>query len=96
MGRNRPEIRSVSLASLADCRSEDREDSLKEKLLASVQVQVECNSGAGTYHFVETKNLNAFLMWIERNPERQPTNRCGELELALDCLALARNVERES
>ena len=82
-------IRGVSLASMASCRSDAREDLLKEKLLTSVQMQVECNSSAGTYHFLETKNLNAFLMWVDRNPEREVRNRCGELQFALDCLAQA-------
>jgi hypothetical protein len=36
---------------------------------------------------VETKNLNAFLMWIERNPSRRAADRCVELRLALECLA---------
>lgn len=56
-----------------------------------------CKSDAGTYRFVETKNLNAFLLWIERSPHRVEANRCSELELALECLAAQRSKEsRES
>jgi hypothetical protein len=34
---------------------------------------------------VETKNLNAFLMTIERAPDRPVADRCAELTHALEC-----------
>jgi hypothetical protein len=80
------QLRGVPLASLASCATDREEDSLKQKLLAAVTRQKECVSASGTYRFVETKNLNAFLMWIERAPSRAEANRCDELELALTCL----------
>jgi hypothetical protein len=54
--------------------------------MSAVTTQRECISAAGRYRFVETKNLNAFLMWIERAPSRVEADRCVELGLALDCL----------
>jgi hypothetical protein len=83
-------LRGVPLASLAACRSDQLEDSLKRKLLAAVTTQEECVSAAGRYRFVETKNLNAFLMWIERAPGRSEADRCAELSLAIECLKRAR------
>jgi len=82
-----PSLKGVSLGSLAACVTDAEEDSLKRKLVAAVTTQDECISSAGTYRFVETKNLNAFLMWIERAPSRREADRCVELRLALDCLA---------
>jgi hypothetical protein len=35
---------------------------------------------------VETKNLNAFLMTIDRAPGRAEADRCVELSYALDCV----------
>jgi hypothetical protein len=43
---------------------------------------------------VETKNLNAFLMWIERAGNLPPGDRCEELGRALECLAPARGQGR--
>ena len=54
--------------------------------MAAVTTQKECVSSAGTYRFVETKNLNAFLMWIERAPGRGEADRCTELQYAIDCV----------
>jgi len=82
-----PSLQGVSLGSLAACITDAEEDSLKRKLVAAVTTQDECVSRAGTYRFVETKNLNAFLMWIERASSRTEADRCAELRLALDCLA---------
>jgi hypothetical protein len=76
----------VPLASLAVCVSEREEDALKRKLVAAVKAQRECVSRAGTYRFVETKNLNAFLMTIERAPSRREADRCVELRYALECI----------
>jgi hypothetical protein len=36
---------------------------------------------------VETKNLNAFLMTIERASGRAVGDRCAELTYALECVA---------
>ncbi|MBW2418134.1 MAG: hypothetical protein JRH19_06285 [Deltaproteobacteria bacterium] len=85
-GRESAQLRGVPLASLASCATDREEDSLKQKLVAAVTTQKECVSPAGTYRFVETKNLNAFLMWIERAPSRTEANRCDELAHALACL----------
>jgi hypothetical protein len=79
-------LRGVPLGSLAACRSDRLEDDLKQKVLAAVRNREECESAAGRYRFVETKNLNAFLMWIERAPGRAEGDRCAELSYALSCL----------
>jgi hypothetical protein len=79
-------LRGVPLSTLAACRTDRREDELKLQVLAAVRNQRECSSAAGYYRFVETKNLNSFLMWIERAPGRAAADRCGELAYALSCL----------
>jgi hypothetical protein len=79
-------LRGVPLGSLAACRTDRLEDDLKQKVLAAVRNREECSSSAGHYRFVETKNLNAFLMWIERAPGRAEGDRCAELSYALSCL----------
>jgi hypothetical protein len=87
-GRAEPnqKLRGVPLSSMAACRSDQREDALKLQVIAAVRNRKECSSDAGTYRFVETKNLNAFLLWIERAPGRPAVDRCGELGFALTCL----------
>jgi hypothetical protein len=80
-------FQGVPLGALAACVSDREEDALKLRVMASAGVRRECASRAGRYRFVETRNLNAFLMWIERNPSRRPADRCVELRLALECLA---------
>ena len=79
-------LAGVPLASLAACVSDAEEDALKRRLLAAVTTQRECVSRAGTYRFVETKNLNAFLMTIERAAGRPVADRCEELQYALTCV----------
>jgi hypothetical protein len=79
-------LEAVPLGSLAACVSDRDEHRLKQRVLAAVSDKKECVSAAGRYRFVETKNLNAFLMWIERARGRAELDRCGELELALECL----------
>ena len=79
-------LAGVPLASLAACVSDGEEEALKRRLIATVRTQRECNSPAGTYRFVETKNLNAFLMMIERAPARRAADRCEELSNALACV----------
>jgi len=80
-------LRGVPLSAFPACRTDQREDTLKLAVLAAVGKKRECSSAAGTYRFVETKNLNAFLMWIERAPGRAAVDRCGELTHALNCLS---------
>jgi hypothetical protein len=77
----------VALGSLAACISPRSEDLLKGRLVGLVGARVQCESPAGRYHFVQTRNLNAFLMRIERSPHRKPGDRCAELTFALDCLS---------
>jgi hypothetical protein len=79
-------LEGVTLGSLASCVSDREEDALKQRLLVAVGSTRECVSAAGRYRFVETRNLNAFLMWIERAPHRSESDRCVELSLALECL----------
>jgi hypothetical protein len=81
-----PTLAGVALASLAACVSDRNEEALKRRIVAAVTTQRECKSPAGTYRFVETKNLNAFLMMIERAPNRPVADRCAELTNALACL----------
>jgi hypothetical protein len=80
-------FQGVPLGSLAACVSDREEDTLKLSVMAAAGTRSSCSSRAGSYRFVETKNLNAFLMWIERNPQRKAADRCIELRLALECLA---------
>ena len=95
-GPSAGKLQGVPLASLASCISDREEDALKRRLLAAVRSPDECVSEAGRYRFIETKNLNAFLMWIERSPARGEADRCTELGLALRCVEkrIARRSER--
>jgi hypothetical protein len=79
-------LAAVPLGSLAACATDREEDERKMAVLGAVRGRTECSSPAGRYRFVETKNLNAFLMWIERAPNRPAVDRCVELRLALECL----------
>jgi len=83
---NEPKLRGVALGSLASCVSDRDEDALKQQLVALVEEPAECVSTAGRYRFVETRNLNAFLLWVERAPARPEADRCAELTHALDCI----------
>lgn len=85
-GASSMQVAGVPLAELEACLSDREEDRLKQAVVAAVTTQQECTSGRGTYRFVETKNLNAFLMWIDRAPNRSGTDRCTELGYALECL----------
>jgi hypothetical protein len=84
-------FQGVPLGSLAACVSDREEDALKLEVMKAAGNRTSCSSRAGNYRFVETKNLNAFLMWIERNPSRKAADRCIELKLALECLAATPN-----
>jgi hypothetical protein len=86
---DRPGLAGVPLGDLAACLSDREEDRLKQAVVAAVTTQKECVSRAGTYRFVETRNLNAFLMWVDRAPSRPVEDRCGELRHALECLETA-------
>ena len=79
-------LKGVALGSLAACMSDREEDELKLEVVSATSGRSHCASRAGRYRFVETKNLNAFLMWIERAPSRKQADRCVELRLALECL----------
>jgi hypothetical protein len=94
-GAAEPRLAGVALGSLAACVSDRREDELKLRVMAERGAAGECASSAGRYRFVETRNLNAFLMWVERAPARPEADRCVELSLALDCLAHSRRRSRE-
>ena len=82
-------VAGVPLGDLAACLSDREEDRLKQAVVAAVTTQDECISSKGTYRFIETKNLNAFLMWIDRAPARPISDRCVELGYALECLQSA-------
>src|SRR5262245_24602664 len=84
-------FQGVPLGSLAACVSDREEDALKLQVMARAGLRHDCSSRAGRYRFVETKNLNAFLMWIERSTSRKAEERCVELRLALECLAVTPN-----
>ena len=81
----------LPLSALAACVSDREEDALKLEVVAEVRGARQCASAAGRYDFVETKNLNAFLMRIGRAPTRRKTDRCIELRLALECLRARRS-----
>jgi hypothetical protein len=85
-GAGRPGLSGVPLGQLSACVTDQEEDRLKQAVVAAVKTQSECVSSKGTYRFVETKNLNAFLMWIDRAPSRRVEDRCAELRYALECL----------
>jgi hypothetical protein len=86
---DRPGVAGVPLGNLAACLSDREEDRLKQAVVAAVTTQEECVSSKGTYRFIQTKNLNAFLMSIDRSPSRPVEDRCGELHYALECLESA-------
>jgi hypothetical protein len=83
----RQALRGVALSELLPCVSDARELALKQRTVAAAQNRPLCESPAGRFHFVETKNVNAFLMRIEQAAGRQSGDRCTELQLALDCIA---------
>ena len=97
-GRQSPdeELRGVSLGSLAACRSDADEDLLKQRVVAAVTTQKECLSRAGHYRFLQTGNLNSFLMWVERSSGRTEADRCVELRHALECLKRQQRTESGS
>jgi len=85
-------VAGIPLGSLAACLTDRQENELKLEVLSVLAGRRECSSHAGRYRFVETRNLAAFLMWIERTPSRAQADRCVELRLALECLGSAGQV----
>jgi hypothetical protein len=83
----RNQLGGVPLSALLPCVSDARETELKQRAVAAARNRALCESPAGRFHFVETKNVNAFLMRIEQAAGRRSGDRCEELKLALDCLA---------
>jgi hypothetical protein len=83
----RNELRGVALSALLPCVTDARELELKQQTVAAARNRSLCESAAGRFHLVETKNVNAFLMRIEQAPGRRTGDRCEALALALDCLA---------
>ncbi len=81
----------VPLDELPDCSPPGRQDLLKKRILLAAALQQECSHPDGSYRFVESRSLGAFLMWSRPNPDRragQPRDRdaCDVLERALACL----------
>ncbi len=81
----------VPLDALPDCSPPGRQDLLKKRILLAAPFQRECSHRDGSYRFVETRNLGAFLMWSRPNPDGragQPRDRdaCDVLERALACI----------
>lgn len=88
----------VPLDDLPDCTPSGRQDALKQQILRAVPFHRECSHPEGRYRFVQTRNLNAFLMWSHPNPDapaRRDGDRdaCDVLEGALRCLVDASNEE---
>jgi hypothetical protein len=81
-----PRLAGVPLGSLASCVTDREEDALEQQLVALLGQPTECVSPAGRYRFVETRNLNSFLLWVERAPARREADRCVELAFALECI----------
>ena len=78
-------IAFVLSGSLASCVSDREEDALKQRLIRHVPQPGVCSNPQGAWSFVETKNLNAFLMWVDRGTQRAG-DRCAELTRALACV----------
>lgn len=89
-------IEGVPLESLPTCRSRQQEDLLKLRLLSRAGTRKSCIDESGTYRFLETKNLNAFLMRVQPGAMRELGNRCDELAQAQACLVdqFAEGIER--
>jgi len=81
----------VPLDALPDCDPPGRQDLLKKRILLAASFERECTHRGGSFRFVETRNLGAFLMWsrpIPAGSAGQPRDRdaCDVLERALACL----------
>ncbi|MEM9176334.1 MAG: hypothetical protein AAGC67_13990 [Myxococcota bacterium] len=82
---------AVPLEDLPDCQPAGRQDQLKRRILRVAAGRPTCRHAEGVYRFLETRNLNAFLMGA-RHPDatsgalRGPRDACEVLERALRCL----------
>ena len=82
---------AVPLEDLPDCHPAGRQDELKRRIMLAAADRPTCTHGEGAYRFLETRNLNAFLMGARNHdtPKRAtsgPRNACEVLERALRCL----------
>lgn len=82
---------AVPLEDLPDCHPAGRQDALKRRILLAAADRPTCTHAEGAYRFLETRNLNAFLMGARTHdtPTRTtsgPRNACEVLERALRCL----------
>lgn len=93
--------RAVPLEDLPDCRPAGRQDALKREILRASVGRASCSHPGGAYRFLETRNLNAFLMWSRTHPEAElaasgPRDACVVLERALRCLTGTPSKELEA
>ncbi len=82
---------AVPLEDLPDCQPAGRQDALKRRILLAAAGRPTCTHAEGAYRFLETRNLNAFLMGARTHdtPTRTtsgPRDACEVLERALRCL----------
>ena len=82
---------SVPLDELPDCSPPGRQDALKRAVLRAAHGRQACARDDAEFRFLQTRNLNAFLMWSR--PETDALRRsnpkadaCDVLERALWCL----------
>jgi len=92
---------SVPLDALPDCRPAGRQDALKRRILRIAADRPQCAHAEGAYRFLETRNLNAFLMWSRSgnespSPTSEPRDACVVLERALRCLEDTTSKELEA
>ena len=86
----------VPLDALPDCSPAGRQDELKRRILRAAPYGQTCTDRNGSFRFVETSNLGAFLMWSRTNPEAfsrlgRDRDACVVLERALRCLSQSSN-----
>lgn len=91
----------VPLDDLPDCSPPGRQDRLKQQIMRAAESQQTCRHAAGAYRFVETRNLNAFLMWSRTHPDVDAgssgvRDACEVLSRALECLASSSTKELET
>jgi hypothetical protein len=81
----------IPLDALPDCSPPGRQDQLKRQILEFAPSGASCTHADGSYRFLETRNLNAFLMWSRTNPDDFTASAaigdvCDVLMRALRCL----------
>ncbi|MFK7895726.1 MAG: hypothetical protein AB8G23_07825 [Myxococcota bacterium] len=86
----------VPLDTLPDCSPPGRQDELKRSILRAAAYQPTCTDARGSFKFIETRNLGAFLMWSRTSPEAfaqtgRDRDACVVLERALRCLRSSSN-----